>query len=447
MLSSKSLLPFASLLLLSLACQPKKKADDDIISGGNSTGGSGSTTSGSTTGGSSTGGSSTGGTSSGTPTAGGGTAVTDTFGILFKTTTTVNGGHALTAADPATGYTAFDDICMSDAQTKGLRPGLFKAMAGAVWRDPGNVWVLKANTQYRREDKTTVIGTTNGSKTFDFPLTNSITPGTAYTPIWTGLTDTWQNPNFPFMICTRLSDSTATGSVGNATATTDFLLDDGTYENCTQTLPFICAKILGTTTTYPAQASYRRVFLSPTNVQFETNNAKGRLDSYCQAEADRLNISSDGHTKFKSFHVSYDASNSARDLRKVCDTDSCATLADTYDWVFEPNTQYRRLDGTVIGTTNAYGYFNFPLTNSFTGTSDRYWTGISENWGPPASYRGCSNFNSDSPAAQGNYGQGDQVDSTSIFHSFYSCALSLKVLCIEQTRPGNEFYVTPGYTF
>lgn len=51
-------------------------------------------------------------------------------------------------------------------------------------------WVLQPNTEYRRNDRTTVIGTTNASGTFDFDLKNAITSD--FSSVWTGFNSEWK---------------------------------------------------------------------------------------------------------------------------------------------------------------------------------------------------------------------------------------------------------------
>lgn len=66
----------------------------------------------------------------------------------------------------------------------------YRALVGSVIeRSPTLDWVLKANTEYRRTDGTTVIGTTNGSAVFTFPLKNSF--GAAAGKYYTGLQADW----------------------------------------------------------------------------------------------------------------------------------------------------------------------------------------------------------------------------------------------------------------
>lgn len=88
------------------------------------------------------------------------------------------GGNAIVALENA------DGICHNEF------PG-FKALLSNEGRYNGanGDWVLKANTEYRRMDGTTVIGTTNANSVFNFPLQNSM--GTTSVSAWTGLEANW----------------------------------------------------------------------------------------------------------------------------------------------------------------------------------------------------------------------------------------------------------------
>lgn len=85
------------------------------------------------------------------------------------------------------------DIGMNDMDTA-CGAG-YKALVGSTTRHPDIAgsgaagWVLAANTEYRRQDGVTVIGTTNANAVFDFPLTNSI--GTVAGKFYTGLQTNW----------------------------------------------------------------------------------------------------------------------------------------------------------------------------------------------------------------------------------------------------------------
>lgn len=97
------------------------------------------------------------------------------------------------------GIAGADDFCESDANYPGT--GTYKALivdpegdrvACTTANCDGGLgehvnWVLAANTEYRRMDGVTVIGTTNSSGLFPFPLENEIGVGSKF--VWTGLKD------------------------------------------------------------------------------------------------------------------------------------------------------------------------------------------------------------------------------------------------------------------
>ncbi len=108
-----------------------------------------------------------------------------------------------------------DSTCMAD----GNKPGggsTYKAMAALTTRRACTTancsggasenlnWVLYPNTQYRRGDGTTVIGTTTASAIFTFNLTNSIA-GTAVFP------STFFNTDWTQSATENCSDGTSTG--------------------------------------------------------------------------------------------------------------------------------------------------------------------------------------------------------------------------------------------
>ncbi|MBK6695041.1 MAG: DUF1554 domain-containing protein [Myxococcales bacterium] len=69
--------------------------------------------------------------------------------------------------------------------------------------------------------------------------------------------------------------------------------------------------------------------------------------------------------------------------RTACTTDFCSGGgAEHDDWVLSPATEYRRPDGTVIGTTDAAGLFTAPLTNAIAVASSTTlaWTGLGPTW-------------------------------------------------------------------
>lgn len=145
------------------------------------------------------------------------------------------------------GVSVADSTCNSD--TNKPNSGTYKAMlyeAGTrVACDASNCsagsagqvdWVLRPNTQYRRDDGTTVIATTNNNGIFTFPLSNSFdTVGTTY---WTGFSTDWISSGSD---CASWTSNAVLGSTGIATATNTDAINDG-GPSCTSTLLFACVE-------------------------------------------------------------------------------------------------------------------------------------------------------------------------------------------------------------
>lgn len=119
---------------------------------------------------------------------------------IFISTSTHNANFGTT---PASAITAADNFCNADATAISLG-GTYKAMlvnsarvACSTANCGGGIseninWVLYPNQTYYRADGTTVIGTTNASGIFSFPLNNSI--GTVADVVWAGFAGAdWTN--------------------------------------------------------------------------------------------------------------------------------------------------------------------------------------------------------------------------------------------------------------
>lgn len=109
--------------------------------------------------------------------------ITPTFKKIAITNNTTNG---------LIGSTANNAMNNADTLCDNEFPG-YKALLGSSVRNSSLDWVLKPNTEYRREDETTVIGTTNSSGIFDFPLDASFSSSAGN--IWTGLIWDFTSPN------------------------------------------------------------------------------------------------------------------------------------------------------------------------------------------------------------------------------------------------------------
>ncbi|MAZ48632.1 MAG: hypothetical protein CME65_08710 [Halobacteriovoraceae bacterium] len=183
---------------------------------------------------------------------------TGSYKKIFVTTNTYKGGSGLLFAD---GVSDFDGHCSSEASTKGLS-GTYKAMVSAVSGNNGitirkacstancsgsgaaeNVnWVLSPNTQYRREDGSAVIGTTNSSGIFDFPLDRSFT-GTDVS-YWTGTPSSYAVPTIgnAAYTCTDWSiNSGGLGYYGNGLARDYKSIYDGSH-GCSTEKHILCVE-------------------------------------------------------------------------------------------------------------------------------------------------------------------------------------------------------------
>lgn len=376
--------------------------------------------------------------------------VTPAFGYLFATTASTNGGFAWTGTYPGDLTLVADPMCATEAGILGLT-GTFRAVLGEnTLRKPGTNWVLKNSTEYRRADGTTVIGSTDASGTLQFPLTNSI--GTAAGRVWTGLTSATQPEGVAH--CGGWSDSTFTsqGRYGDLSLTTSAAISSST-DSCDTTYPLLCAQIIPRTTTIPAQAAYRRIFVTDAVLTAGTGllGADGavRFDNLCQSEANTAGISDGGYTSYKALVHTNTTGGATR--RVSCLTAFCGSgPGEAVNWVLEPSTEYRRVDGTtVIATTNANAVFDFPLQNSFTAASKSFWTGFTETWASATNSNvgNCTYFqiNSSAPGVEAYTGDSGATGTTAINAGLVSCSLTRAVLCVEQKRTQNVFVDYPGY--
>lgn len=100
-------------------------------------------------------------------------------------------------------------------------------------------------------------------------------------------------------------------------------------------------------------AGYCKMFVSLANATL--NAGVSGLDSQCASDTNKPS----GGATYKAMVA--DGTN-----RIACTTPNCATggTSEHTNWIFKPNKEYRRSDGTtIIGTTTANGVFSFPLTN------------------------------------------------------------------------------------
>uniref|UniRef100_UPI000773509F endostatin-like outer membrane lipoprotein, LenD-like n=1 Tax=Leptospira santarosai TaxID=28183 RepID=UPI000773509F len=76
------------------------------------------------------------------------------------------------------------------------------------------------------------------------------------------------------------------------------------------------------------------------------------------------------------------------------------------NWVFKPNTQYRRAtDGQLIATTDSKGLIPFPMVNSFTSNphNNNIWTGLNSDWTTVPQGSRCNDWTSTTGMGRNGY--------------------------------------------
>lgn len=175
----------------------------------------------------------------------------------------------------------------------------------------------------------------------------------------------------------------------------------------------------------PIQApgiSSRVIFVSQTHFTGAAGKDLSSLDALCQTDAQSLGVSG----AFKALV--------STPQRRACQSADCikAGAREGQDWVLSPDTDYSRIDGTLIARTDERGIFTFPLVNPVSVESGTIWTGFSDYWTSAYySFESCSGLTSESET--GFVGEissdGSQLLKT---HRILSCSKKLPVLCVEQ---------------
>lgn len=95
------------------------------------------------------------------------------------------------------------------------------------------------------------------------------------------------------------------------------------------------------------------------------------------------------------------------------------------DWVLYPSMQYRKQDGTVIGSTGANSLFVFNLAAPPSTTT--YWTGMNTSWQSAAD---CAGWTNSGTALAGN---GAVVTTAVLSAAGVNCNVTnMGLLCVEQ---------------
>ncbi|MBT7609059.1 MAG: DUF1554 domain-containing protein [Bacteriovoracaceae bacterium] len=123
--------------------------------------------------------------------------------------------------------------------------------------------------------------------------------------------------------------------------------------------------------------------------------------------------------------------------REACTTAHCAGgVTENLNWVLRAETEYRRSDGTIIGTTDTSGIFDFlnsgySFTSSISATYVSTLTSLSTNW---LIYRSsCTNFTDSSGSPAPSYGASTSKNEGMIYVSFeINCSGSHHIICAEQ---------------
>lgn len=268
------------------------------------------------------------------------------------------------------GVAGADAKCMNDAN-KPEDGKTYKAFLANTYRHavPNKYWVLRANTEYRRSDGTTVIGTTNTNSVFTAPLINSFSGENI--EVWTGLKDNWNTyilgmdeyqyygPCKDWQFNDSLKAFLYDGSFADAgTKTSSAWYYDRSA--CDQYKALLCVEQPGTPAPAPA---FLNIFVTIPNFNGGMDGVSG-ADSYCATDY------TDEH-----FEGPYKA-------LIVDGINRRAEIGNQVDWVLNPNTEYRRIfDSEVIGITTADSVFEAPLLNKFSTDDNKHtWTGLNPDW-------------------------------------------------------------------
>ena len=91
-----------------------------------------------------------------------------------------------------------------------------------------------------------------------------------------------------------------------------------------------------------------------------------------------------------------------------------ATVEAQIDWPLQPDTEYRRPNGAIMGTTNADGVFDFPITSGINGGVFAVgWTGLNADW--TAAANNCNGWSASS-GFTGAYGNANGDSTSAMIH-------------------------------
>ncbi|WP_082281182.1 endostatin-like outer membrane protein LenE [Leptospira kirschneri] len=330
-------------------------------------------------------------------------AVLDEFGTLFVAPGFHNGGFS-------NGISTADEYCNANIPAgsfaaagapykallaNNLGPNLYKRVATVTPNigDGQEDWIFKPNTEYRRTDGVTKVMTTNSVGLFNFTNENLTNPFTStFVNIWTGLNPDWTTRGANIRtdqgncIGWYFDIGESNGIIyGGTFGVANMINSHAIFDNFAT-----CDSTAGVTSQGPAaplsilcvgqkvQRKYKFVFATSTPHNGDWGGVSG-ADVYCQAN---IPGSIAGTGPYKAMLV-------APTRRQATVNPNVGD--GQIDWVFKPNTEYRRADGiTKVMTTNSTGLFDFSkgsLTNSFEGSFSGYiWTGLYSDWRTVATY-------------------------------------------------------------
>ncbi len=159
-----------------------------------------------------------------------------------------------------------------------------------------------------------------------------------------------------------------------------------------------------------------------------TNGIDG-ADNLCNA--DRVNIAGIEQTRpYKALVV--DGIN-----RQACSSANCSSgTSGQIDWVFYPDTDYLRTDGTtpILSTDPTNGIHDFATSIGAIDGANTYWTGLAADWTTePAN--NCNSWQNGTNAFNGVYGDGNATTDLAISDGFggWACDTGNQYLvCVEQ---------------
>ncbi len=117
--------------------------------------------------------------------------------------------------------------------------------------------------------------------------------------------------------------------------------------------------------------------------------------------------------------------------RRACSTSNCIDPNENVDWVFKPNTDYYRPDGTYLFTTNSAGIVTTNIASPIFFPVSFYWTGLASDWTiSPLAH--CNNW-TDNSSYIGRVGSSNATNSYWYSDiSSPSCSSSNALLCVGQ---------------